>query len=84
MREVIEFGVPKKFAWMGEAVCASADPEQWFPEKGVSYFKAKRICGTCPVIDECLQFALDNKLEGIWGGTSTSERKRILRRGKAA
>jgi WhiB family redox-sensing transcriptional regulator len=66
--------------WMGEAVCATADPEEWFPAKGVSAHRAKRICQTCPVIDECLQYALDNSLTGIWGGTSHSQRILMLRR----
>jgi WhiB family transcriptional regulator, redox-sensing transcriptional regulator len=66
--------------WMAEAVCASADPEQWFPEKGVSAHQAKRICATCPVIDECLRFALDNDEIGVWGGTSQRERQMMLRR----
>ena len=66
--------------WMESAVCASSDPEEWFPEKGVSAHKAKRICATCPVIDECLQFALDHdEAAGIWGGTSSRERRRMRR-----
>jgi WhiB family redox-sensing transcriptional regulator len=65
--------------WMESAVCASADPEEWFPEKGVRAVKAKRICATCPVIDDCLQFALKNGETGIWGGTSSRERRRMLR-----
>ena len=77
---VIEFAVPESFNWMRDAVCASADPEEWFPEKGVNSAKAKSICRTCPVIDECLQYALDNKLTGIWGGTSGRERTSMLRR----
>ena len=63
--------------WMDEAVCATADPEEWFPVKGASAHRAKRICLTCPVINECLQYALANKLTGIWGGTSHSERIRM-------
>lgn len=66
--------------WMESAVCASADPEEWFPEKGVRAAKAKKICATCPVIDECLQFAIDNNEVGIWGGTSRRERVRLMRR----
>jgi WhiB family redox-sensing transcriptional regulator len=65
--------------WMESAVCATADPEEWFPEKGSSSQKAKNICATCPVIDECLQFALDNEEAGIWGGTSSRERRRMRR-----
>lgn len=75
----IEFAVPKEFDWMREAVCASADPEEWFPEKGGTSYKAQRICQTCPVINECLQYALDHNLAGIWGGTSAKER-RMLRK----
>ena len=70
--------------WMASAVCATADPEEWFPEKGVSALKAKRICATCPVIDQCLQFALDNNETGIWGGTSSRERRGIQRVQRAA
>lgn len=66
--------------WMARAVCASSDPEAWFPEKGASAHRAIKICGTCPVIDECLQFALDNNEKGVWGGTSHSERLRLIRR----
>lgn len=66
--------------WMAEAVCASSDPEEWFPDKGSSSQVAKKICGECPVIDECLQFALENREQGIWGGTSHSERLRMIRR----
>ena len=70
----------KTETWMESAVCASADPEEWFPEKGVRADKAKKICATCPVIDECLQFALKNNETGIWGGTSRRERVRLMRR----
>lgn len=66
--------------WMGQAVCATVDPEEWFPEKGVSAHQAKKICVTCPVIDECLQFALDNDETGIWGGTSHRQRRSMIRR----
>jgi hypothetical protein len=33
----------------------------------------------CPVINECLFFALSNKERGVWGGTTEEERKRIKR-----
>ena len=39
---------------------------------------AKKICKTCPVIAECLTFALKNKENyGIWGGTTGRTRKKI-------
>lgn len=78
------FAIPGSFDWMRDAVCASADPEQWFPEKGVNPFRAKRICQGCPVIDECLQYALDHKVVGIWGGTTTRQRSTMLRLRRAS
>lgn len=42
---------------------------------------AKRICHECPVISECLAFALDNEEAwGIWGGFTAPERNMIRRR----
>ena len=76
---VVDIVIRNTEEWMKSAVCASSDPEEWFPEKGVTAHKAKRICATCPVINECLQFALDHGETGIWGGTTGRERERMLR-----
>jgi WhiB family redox-sensing transcriptional regulator len=36
---------------------------------------AKALCKTCPVVSECLTFALEsNERFGVWGGLSASER----------
>lgn len=62
--------------WDG-ALCAETDPEAFFPEKGESAVEAKRICASCPLVETCLQFALDHGEDyGIWGGMTTIERKR--------
>jgi WhiB family redox-sensing transcriptional regulator len=42
---------------------------------------AKRICRGCPVRNECLADALDNRIEfGVWGGMTERERRALLRR----
>lgn len=42
------------------------------------YAHAKTVCIGCPVKEECLTFALDECIdEGVWGGTSERERKRM-------
>jgi hypothetical protein len=41
--------------------------------------QAKEVCRKCPVSAKCLDEALDMEEVGIWGGTNTQERKRILR-----
>lgn len=61
------------------ALCAQVDPELWFPPSGVHPFAAKRICRRCPVVEPCLQYALDNPVEGVWGGTSVRDRMRLAR-----
>lgn len=36
---------------------------------------ARSICGTCPVKEQCLRVALRYEEEGVWGGTTTQERR---------
>ena len=63
-------------SWQDDGLCAQADPEAFFPEKGGSTKRAKSICRRCPVKDECLKYALDNDERfGIWGGLSERERR---------
>ncbi|WP_416443780.1 WhiB family transcriptional regulator [Leucobacter sp. HNU] len=67
-------------AWQADALCAQTDPEAFFPEKGGSTREAKRICESCEVRSECLDYALANDERfGIWGGLSERERRRLRR-----
>ncbi|MDR2380700.1 MAG: WhiB family transcriptional regulator [Bifidobacteriaceae bacterium] len=64
--------------WQAQALCAQTDPEAFFPEKGGSTREAKRICRSCEVRAECLEYALANDERfGIWGGCSERERRRM-------
>ena len=74
--------------WMEQAVCASVDPELFQQSRdtspGVDHSKtAKKICGTCYVIDECLNHALKYWESGGWGGTTEVERRELRRRRRA-
>jgi WhiB family redox-sensing transcriptional regulator len=67
--------------WQSEALCAQTDPEAFFPEKGGSTRDAKRICTSCDVRAQCLEYALQNDERfGIWGGLSERERRKLKRR----
>ena len=67
-------------AWQTDALCAQTDPEAFFPEKGGSTRDAKRICTSCEVKGQCLDYALSNDERfGIWGGLSERERRRLRR-----
>jgi WhiB family redox-sensing transcriptional regulator len=67
--------------WQERALCAQTDPEAFFPEKGGSTREAKRICESCEVRAQCLEYALGNDERfGIWGGYSERERRRLKQR----
>jgi len=76
--QVVEDDNP--LSWQTDALCAQTDPEAFFPEKGGSTRDAKRICTTCEVKAQCLDYALQNDERfGIWGGLSERERRRLRR-----
>ncbi|HEX7354320.1 MAG TPA: WhiB family transcriptional regulator [Mycobacteriales bacterium] len=69
-----------ELAWQERALCAQTDPESFFPEKGGSTREAKRVCTSCEVSAECLEYALaHDERFGIWGGLSERERRRLRR-----
>ena len=74
----------EELMWQERALCAQTDPEAFFPEKGGSTREAKRVCLSCEVRGECLEYALENDERfGIWGGLSERERRRAKRVGVA-
>lgn len=72
--------------WRHDAACRDSDPELFFPIGNtgpalIQIEQAKQVCRSCPVISECLQWALDSGQEaGVWGGTSEDERRLMRRR----
>ncbi len=67
--------------WRDYALCAQADPEAFFPDKGGSALKPKRICASCEVRAQCLEYALANdERHGVWGGLSEHERRPLRRK----
>jgi WhiB family transcriptional regulator, redox-sensing transcriptional regulator len=71
----------EELSWQEKALCAQTDPEAFFPEKGGSTREAKKICMSCEVRVECLEYALgQDERFGIWGGLSERERRRLKKR----
>lgn len=67
--------------------CQVTDPEAWFPNmaEGASseVSVAKKLCKTCPVVQECAEYAIAAfEPYGIWGGLAPKERQRIRGLGK--
>jgi WhiB family redox-sensing transcriptional regulator len=61
--------------WTAEALCAQTDPEVFYPFNEQWSGSAKRVCAGCPVMAQCLAFALvTDEPHGVWGGLTTEER----------
>lgn len=79
------------FILKDDPACAQTDPEIFFPmdidmgggkysAKYQSLESAKKVCQECPLIKECLEYALKNHEIGVWGGTTEHDRKLIKKR----
>jgi WhiB family redox-sensing transcriptional regulator len=76
--------LPRPEDWTLLALCAEVGDDFWFPEKGGSTREAKRVCRSCLVRADCLEYALDNDERfGIWGGMSERERRKVKRQAVA-
>lgn len=78
-------GVIRPPSWQTQARCAHVeDPDIFYPERGQSVRAARELCFKCPVRQQCLEFAVEERIDyGVWGGMSKRERKRwALQNGK--
>lgn len=67
--------------WMADGLCADRPPSLFFPSDGVGVDVARKVCADCPVKAQCLEYAIENRIDhGVWGGTSERERRRIHKR----
>jgi len=67
-------------AWMAAGNCRLYPPATFFPSDGVGVDKARKICAGCPVAVECLEYALEQRIDhGVWGGCSERDGWRCRR-----
>lgn len=70
----------KDQSWRSRGACKGIGPEIFYPASEEDVDEAKEVCSTCTVAKICLEFALVNREhEGVWGGASERERRRMLR-----
>jgi len=68
--------------WRSKAACQGLAPDIFYPvtEDEADAAEAKRICAICPVREACLEHALAvREKDGVWGGATERERRRIIR-----
>jgi WhiB family redox-sensing transcriptional regulator len=81
--------------WLDDATANGTRPAclgatgLYFPDKAEgaaqAIREAKAICGTCPLLDVCRDWALQQPpqwLYGVWGGLSQYERRALAPRGE--
>lgn len=79
----------RNYDWRDDGTCRQTDPELHFPVAHTQGWKkqtrqAKQVCAGCPVIEECLKWALETgQTAGVWGGLSEQERRQMLRVAKS-
>ena len=71
--------------WRKDAACRDLETAVFFPDTEEEAAAAVAVCATCPVREACLEFALVTRQDdGVWGGLTESERKRLRRRRQEA
>lgn len=69
--------------WRSHAACREKDISWFIPERtnDPDIYRAKKICNSCEVRSDCLEWALETHVdsptgrpEGIYGGTTDKER----------
>ncbi len=80
------FALPTPLAehwdWQVQAACRGLSTDLFFKaddeprsHKASREAQAKAVCYTCPVVEECLTWALTvGETEGVWGATTADER----------
>ena len=80
--------------WRHRAICRTEDPELFFPlgeehTSGnaptgpvlVQQAEAKAVCHHCPVVSDCLAWAIESGQDfGVWGETTPEERRALKHR----
>ena len=68
--------------WQFEGACRTSSPEVFFhpegergPARRRRDARAKEVCSTCPVLEQCREHALAAREPyGVWGGMTEDER----------
>jgi len=64
--------------WVKKAACIDIAPETFYLNNIKDDLKAIKVCIGCPVMDECLEFAIRHEEHGVWGGTTERERHKMI------
>jgi WhiB family redox-sensing transcriptional regulator len=65
--------------WQDRAACKDADSNLFLSGVTSRVEQAKKICATCSVVQDCLEFAIRNEdfEPHVYGGMTGAERRRV-------
>jgi len=67
---------------LSSGLCVGQGPAAWFPavSHGPTHARrAENLCDGCPVLLACYRWGLCHEADGIWGGTTPGDRRRLRR-----
>lgn len=74
--------------WMVDAACFGLDSDLFFSRDMDVKAAARRVCLSCSVRETCLDYAmragLNRDTDGIWGGLTPAQRRRVRRQHRLA
>ena len=81
LNDMADVFLDKHEPWRAQAACRGDDRPVWlwFTARGdnPTQDKARRICRSCPVTQECLEYAVSRgERVGMWGGKSANSHRR--------
>ncbi len=68
------------FEWKQDGNCRGTDPNLFYSYEKEDVKIALGVCAVCPVLEECLEYAIENQeRHGIWGGTKEGDRTKMIK-----
>jgi hypothetical protein len=69
----------KDIAWKTALCLDSENPDRFFVDEYLEHWRvtndAIALCNLCPIKIDCLNYAYGNRLDGVWGGSTTQQRR---------
>ena len=70
----------RDLSWRDHAACIGKQEFFFSDYKAKLVREAKRICSSCQVREQCLDYAMRHQEYGVWGGMTANERRVARRR----
>lgn len=71
--------------WTALARCRGMDPEAFFGRNLTEARSALRTCDRCEVRQQCLEYAVSQRIDiGVWGGLTERQRRTYVRQNRIA